>query len=70
MKSLEEIDSIYKTTISKLPTEEKIEYYKNLIDKTQLNLMRNKGYINKTLEDQLCLLIVAAQAELLKLTNE
>ncbi len=70
MRSLMEIDSIYNTTISKLPKKEKIEYCENLIDNAQNNLIRNKKYINKGLESQLYDLIVAAQAELNKLRKQ
>ncbi|MDO8998436.1 MAG: hypothetical protein Q7W45_01630 [Bacteroidota bacterium] len=70
MESLEQIDSLYNTTISKLPKKERVEYCENLIDNAQLNLVRNKKHINKELENQLYNLILSAQAELNKLRNQ
>lgn len=63
------MDSVYENTISKLPKKERIEYCENLIDKAQLNLVRNKKHINKNLEEQLYQLILAAQTELQNLIN-
>lgn len=70
MKLLEEIDSLYQATISKLPKEEKIAYCENLIDKAQNNLIRNKNFIHEGLENQLYTLILAARTELNKLKSE
>lgn len=64
---LEEIDSLYKQTISKLPLKERISYCESLIDKAQLNLLRNQKKLGKALEEQLRNVILAAQAEIKKL---
>lgn len=69
MSSLEKIDSLYKNTISKLPQKEKIKYCEDLIDKAQLNLVRNKRHITAELENQLTILIFAAQAEISNIIN-
>ena len=58
------MDSLYKNTISSLPRHERITYCENLIDKAQLNLVRNIKYIDNNLAQQLKALIVAAQCEL------
>lgn len=65
-----DMDTIYNSTISKLPVKEKMEYCENLIDKAQRNLLRNKKHINTDLENQLYTIIVAARTELNKLINE
>lgn len=69
MKSLEEMDSIYKTIIGSLPKDEKIAYCENLIDNAQFNLIRNKRHINEDLQNELYTLILAARTELNKLNN-
>ncbi|MBI4947581.1 MAG: hypothetical protein HY840_14405 [Bacteroidetes bacterium] len=63
-ESLSEIDSLYKEVISKLPPKERIAHCEHLIDKAQLNLIRNKKYLNKTVEEQLVNIIKAAQQEI------
>ena len=70
MKLLEEMDSIYSTTISKLPRKEKIAYCENLIDRAQFHLVWNKKHLNKGLEEQLYQIMRSAQAELAKLLKE
>ena len=70
MKALKEIDSLYKTTICFLPTDQKITYCESLIDKAQSNLIRNKKHINENLENQLYTLILAARTELNTLNSE
>ena len=71
MKSLEEIDSLYQSTIQMLPKKEKMSYCKNLIDKTQFNLIRNKKHsITESIKNQLQELIFAARAELHKLNSK
>ena len=67
MKSLEDIDSIYKTIIGLLPKDQKIAYCENLIDRAQSNLIRNKRHINEDLQDELYTLILAARTVLNKL---
>lgn len=69
-KELKEIDCLYQTTISFLPTDQKIAYCEGLIDKAQHNLIRNKKLINENLENQLYALILAASTELNTLTRE
>lgn len=64
MKILSDMDSIYKNTISSLPHKERITYCENLIDKVQLNLVRNKEYIDNNLAQQLKAILVSAQCEL------
>lgn len=63
------MDSIYKNTISSLPNQERITYCENLIDKAQLNLVRNVKYIDNKLAQQLKAIIIAAQSELKNLQN-
>ena len=70
MKLLEEIDSLYQTTIRMLPKEERIAYCENLIDRAQFNLIRNKKNINENIENQLYTLILAVRTELNKINNE
>lgn len=53
--------------ISKLPAKERIAHCEHLIDKAQLNLMRNKKFLNKTVEEQLMKIIKAAQQEIKQL---
>jgi hypothetical protein len=48
MKTIEQIDSLYQNTISKLPKKERMEYCENLIDRAQRNLARNKKFIRST----------------------
>ena len=69
MSTLEQIDSLCKNTISKLPQKEKLKYCENLIDKAQLNLVRNKKYITEDLESQLTAIVFAAQYEISMIIN-
>lgn len=70
MKLLNDMDSLYKNTISSLPHTERITYCENLIDKAQLNLVRNNIYIDNNLAQQLKAIIVAAQCELKNLQTQ
>lgn len=70
MKILKEMDSLYKNTISSLPHEERINYCESLIDKAQLNLVRNKKFIDSSLAEQLQAIIIAAQCELKNLQTQ
>ena len=64
------MDSLYKNNISSLPHNERIIYCENLIDKAQLNLVRNKKHIHINLAQQLNEIIVAAQWELKNLQTQ
>lgn len=64
------MDSPYKNTISALPHTERITYCENFIDKAQLNLVRNKKYIDNNLVQELNAIIVAAQLELKNLQTQ
>lgn len=63
-KQLKEIDSLYENIIAALPHKERLVYCEQLIDKTQLSLIRNRKLISKTLEEKLKTIIEAAQAEI------
>lgn len=69
-KELKAIDCLYQTTISFLPTDQKIAYCEGLIDKAEYNLIQNKKLIDEYLENQLYTLILAAHTELNTLNNE
>lgn len=64
MKVLTEVDSIYKNAISGLSVKERVAYCENLIDKAQLNLVRNKKFLDAKLTEHLLEIIAAAQCEL------
>lgn len=69
-KQLKEIDSLYENVIAALPHKERLVYCEQLIDKTQLSLLRNKKLVSKTLEEKLKTIIEAAQTEIKQIKKQ
>lgn len=67
MRTLTDLDELYKTTISKLPTESRLSYCIKHLDKIQSVLTRNMGTLDKQQKEQLKEIIEATQMEILKL---
>jgi len=67
MPTLADLDSLYKTTISKMPTADKLSYCNQTLDKAQYILQKNIAILDKFQKDQLGQMIQAAQDEIKRL---
>jgi len=67
MATLIDLDELYKTTISKLPTESRISYCVKHLDKIQSVLAKNASVLDKQQKGQLKEIIEATQNEIRKL---
>jgi len=67
MTTLIDLDELYKTTISKLPTESRISYCVKHLDKIQSVLTKNASALDKKQKGQLKEIIEATQNEIRKL---
>jgi hypothetical protein len=67
MPTLADLDNLYKTTISKLPTESRLWYCTRHLDKLQLLLMNNAGNLDRQQKEKLRETIRATQDEIKKL---
>lgn len=69
MATLADLDDLYKTTISKLPTVDRLSYCNQTLDKAQ-HILQNKGAILDTFQkDQFRNIIKAAQDEIKQIEN-
>ena len=67
MVILLDLDELYKTTISKLPTESRLSYCITHLDKIQSVLTKNASALDKKQKGQLKEIIEATQNEIRKL---
>lgn len=70
MAILIELDALYKTTISKLPTESRLSYCIKHLDKIQSVLTKNTGSLDRKQKEQLKEIIEATQEEIGKLNRK
>lgn len=70
MTTLVNLDELYKTTISKLPTESKLSYCIKHLDKIQSVLTKNAGALDRKQKEQLREIIEATQGEIEKLNKK
>lgn len=69
MATLAELDDLYKTTICKLPTADRISYCNQRLDKGQYILQKNITVLDKFQKEQLRKMIKAAQDEIKQIEN-
>ncbi|MDO9184400.1 MAG: hypothetical protein Q7W13_00190 [Bacteroidia bacterium] len=67
MATLLDLDILYKTTISKLPTESRLSYCIKHLDKIQSVLTKNASALDRKQKEQLKEIIEATQKEIRKL---
>ena len=67
MATLIDLDLLYKTTISKLPTESRLSYCVKHLDKIQSVLTKNMSTLDRQQKAQLKEIIEATQEEIRKL---
>lgn len=67
MPTLADIDDLYKTTISKLPTADRLSYCRQRLDKLQYILEKNINILDRQQKDNLKTVILATQNEINKL---
>ena len=67
MPLLADLDELYKTTISKLPTESRLSYCIKHLDKIQSVLTKNAGALERKQKEKLKDIIEATQKEIAKL---
>jgi hypothetical protein len=67
MATLADLDELYKTTISKLPTEARLSYCFKHLDKIQSVLSKNAVTLEKKQKEKLKEIIEATQKEIRKL---
>jgi hypothetical protein len=67
MATLLDLDVLYKTTISKLPTESRLSYCIKHLDKIQSVLTKNASALDRKQKEQLKEIIEATQKEIRKL---
>lgn len=67
MPILADLDELYKTTISKLPTESRLSYCIKHLDKIQSVLAKNAGALERKQKEKLKDIIEATQKEIAKL---
>ncbi|MDO9185734.1 MAG: hypothetical protein Q7W13_06960 [Bacteroidia bacterium] len=70
MKTLLDLDELYRTTISKLPAESRLSYCVNHLDKIQLVLAKNIGTLDRIQKEQLKEIIEVTQDEIGKLSKK
>lgn len=67
MKTLSDFDSIYDSTVSQLPKEQRIWYCTRQLDKFQLMLVNNSKHLDAQLKENLKDMIEATQVEIKRL---
>ncbi len=68
-RSFSNIDELYKSTISKLPKEDRLSYCNQRLDKAQLILEKNKDILDDQQKTALKELIKAAQDEIKRINQ-
>lgn len=69
MTAFEQLDELYRTTISKLPKADRLSYCNQKLDKVQYILEKNKDILDEHQKMHLRQMIKAAQDEIMIVNN-